>query len=212
MSAPGLPVLLTVANRRCVVVGGGAVGARRARTLRDAGAVVVVVDPRPVAIEGVEHVASRFVPEHLEGAFAVVIATDDAAVNALAADTARRRGILVNAAAPGEGSDAGDFAVMASVARGPLRVGVAGGGPIPSGLVRDRIDALLEPGVGIWAEELEALRHRLHGEESPAVDRVRTLREVASDGGVWSAVAAGDADAIRTAIGDAARRHGASRS
>src|SRR5437763_3115043 len=41
----GLPVLLDVAGRRVVVVGGGQVAARRVRSLQEAGASVHVVAP-----------------------------------------------------------------------------------------------------------------------------------------------------------------------
>ena len=42
---PSYPLTLRVAGRRCVVVGAGPVGARRARSLVEAGAQVVVVAP-----------------------------------------------------------------------------------------------------------------------------------------------------------------------
>jgi uroporphyrin-III C-methyltransferase / precorrin-2 dehydrogenase / sirohydrochlorin ferrochelatase len=45
MTTPGYPLLLNVAGRRCVVVGGGPVAARRARGLVAAGAAVVVIAP-----------------------------------------------------------------------------------------------------------------------------------------------------------------------
>ena len=44
-----LPIQLRVEGRRCLVVGGGTVGTRRAKALIDAGADVVVVDPVPSA-------------------------------------------------------------------------------------------------------------------------------------------------------------------
>ncbi len=45
MTGPGYPLLLDVAGRRCVVVGGGPVAARRARALAAAGAEVDLVAP-----------------------------------------------------------------------------------------------------------------------------------------------------------------------
>ena len=47
-SAPGYPVILDVSGRRCLVVGGGPVAARRARGLLVSGARVTVVAPEVV--------------------------------------------------------------------------------------------------------------------------------------------------------------------
>jgi uroporphyrin-III C-methyltransferase / precorrin-2 dehydrogenase / sirohydrochlorin ferrochelatase len=45
MSRPDYPLTLDVTGRRVVVVGGGPVAARRARSLLDAGALVEVISP-----------------------------------------------------------------------------------------------------------------------------------------------------------------------
>ena len=85
---PTYPVGLRLAGRRVVVVGGGNVAQRRVPTLIAAGAEVYVVSPVVTpAIEGL--VGSREVVWHergfedsdLDGAWYVMAATDDAAVN-----------------------------------------------------------------------------------------------------------------------------------
>ena len=43
----GYPVMLEVRERRCVVIGGGAIGEVKVRGLLDAGAHVTVIDPAP---------------------------------------------------------------------------------------------------------------------------------------------------------------------
>ncbi len=209
MNAVGLPVVLSVVGRRCVVVGGGAVGARRATTLRDAGARVVVVDPIQCELEGVEIVAAPFAEEMLDGAFLVVVSTNDARVNTEVARAARSRGVLINAAAPCGDGEFGDFSVMSSVERGPIRIGVAGGGPVASLLVRDRIESCLPTGLSVWADELEGLRDSLRAEEPSSPRRSALLREIARDPMVSAAIEAGDSKAIREAIAAAARAAGA---
>jgi siroheme synthase-like protein len=87
---------------RCVVVGGGAVGTRKAITLAEAGARVTVVSPRITAAleravsEGrVKWEAEPFDEEHLRDTFLVVAATDDEAANAAVAEAAFRRSVLL---------------------------------------------------------------------------------------------------------------------
>ena len=44
-----LPIFIDVSGRPCVVIGGGDIAARKARTLIDAGAAVVVISPELTA-------------------------------------------------------------------------------------------------------------------------------------------------------------------
>ena len=140
--APGLfPVALNVAGRRCVVVGGGPVGERKARALAEAGANVIVVAPTLTSArlaEDVEaghvcHTAAAFAPEHLDGVFLAIAATDRPDVNAAVAQAARARGVLVNLAAPVEAppapnsGGAGSGKPVALPVSGTPRIGGGGG-------------------------------------------------------------------------------------
>lgn len=106
-----LPVALDIRNRACVVVGGGAVGTRKAMTLARAGANVTVISPDistqlagEIGAGRVRWVGERFRAEHLVGAFLVVLATDDAHLNAAAAHIAARQGVLACDASSADGS------------------------------------------------------------------------------------------------------------
>lgn len=107
-----LPVGLDLHDRPCLVVGGGAVGTRKARTLTRVGARVTVVAPEISDELAGDARAGRlrwlrepFRPEHLEGARLAVLATDDPALNARAASEATARGILTCDASSAEGSE-----------------------------------------------------------------------------------------------------------
>lgn len=120
----GLPAVLNVSGRRCVVVGAGAVALRRARALRKAGAAVRVIAPAArTAMDalGVEWVRRGYQTGDLAGAMLVVVATDDPAVNARVATDARAAGVLVNRA---DDPRAGDFAVPAHQRHGPVTIAV----------------------------------------------------------------------------------------
>src|SRR3954453_10515478 len=95
MTGMRYPLFLDLQGRRVLVVGGGAVGSRRSRALRDAGADVLVVDPSPSADlpDGVTVEVRAFTLDDLAGAWLVVVCTDDSAVTAAVAAAAHDAGI-----------------------------------------------------------------------------------------------------------------------
>ena len=144
---------LDLSGRRVLVVGAGVVGMRRARRLLEDGAQVVLVDPAPsddarrVASHGdVELVERAVAVEDLEGAWLVVAATADPAVNAeVAAWAAERRTWCVNAS---DGRD-GTARIAATSTHGDLAVGVVSTGdpdPRRAGAVRDALALHVESG------------------------------------------------------------------
>jgi siroheme synthase-like protein len=205
------PVALNVAGRRCVIVGGGPVGERKARALVEAGANVVVVAlaltaaglAEDVRAGHVCHVAAPFTPEHLEGAFLAIAATDRPEVNAAVAHAARARGVLVNLAAPPAENDArddfGDFATMASVRRGDLLIAVSTGGAGPALAARLKRD-LGERFGPEWADfvallgEMRVCARQILPDEAA---RTSALRRLAASDAVRLALARGDVDGAR---------------
>lgn len=145
-----LPVGLDLRGRPCLVVGGGTIGARKVLTLGRAGARVTLVSPeaaddvRAEAAAGrIEWLRERFAPGHVEGAFLVVIATDDPAVNGAAAEAAERAGALVCDATS---ADRSQVIFGATVAHGDATISVFTDGRDPAGArrTRDHIASLLE--------------------------------------------------------------------
>jgi len=143
--------MLRVSGRRCVVVGGGGVACRRAGALHRAGAEVVVV----AAAIGLENEnalmrSARVIHRRpyrrgdLDGAWLVVIATDDPAVNRAIAVDAQTGGVLVNRADDPSG---GDFEVPAHAHHGPVTLAVHTGGVSASaaGMIRRELSAALDP-------------------------------------------------------------------
>ncbi len=143
----GFAVLLDVTGRRAVVVGGGAVAARRARALHEAGADVLVVAPHitdDIRALGVATAGRPFAATDLDGAWLVMACTDDTRVNAaVAAAAAARRVFCVRADAAAEGT-----ARSAAVARFDGLTVAVNGGDDPSRAValRDAIATALAVG------------------------------------------------------------------
>ena len=102
-------------------------------------AAVVIVSPTvcpdieiAVGIGAAQHIAAEFDAAHLAGAFLVIAATDNAAVNSFVARTASDTGVLCNLAAPGDDNGSGDFATLATMRRGDLQFTVSTGGAGPA--------------------------------------------------------------------------------
>jgi siroheme synthase-like protein len=169
-----LPLQLRVRGRRCLVVGAGPVGTRRAATLAAAGAEVVLVAPEPcadaeqLARDGLVELRRRSVLDHdVQGCLLVVTATGVRDVDASIARAAVASGALVNRADGGAG---GDVELPAVVRRGPVQVAVSTGGAAP-GLARElarRLDDALgavtgldDAGVALLVDLVAELRTEL---------------------------------------------------
>lgn len=159
-----LPLFLEIVDRLVVVVGGGAVAARKVRSLLQHGARVRLISPElEESLRGehegtrIEWVARRFQPSDADGAFLVFAATNDPKVNAEAASTGRARGALVSVA---DDFAASDFQLGAVVEKRDVVVAIATGGksPAASRLIRDRIESSLTGGLLDLVEMLGDLR------------------------------------------------------
>jgi uroporphyrin-III C-methyltransferase/precorrin-2 dehydrogenase/sirohydrochlorin ferrochelatase len=144
----GVPALLDLAGRRAVVVGGGRVGSRRAGLLARAGADVLVIAPTVQAgLESQAGITVRRRPYRagdLDGAWFVVAATDDPAVNGRVAEQAAALRVFCVRADLASGGSARLPAVARS---GALSVAVnAGGDPRRAADLRDLIALALDTG------------------------------------------------------------------
>ncbi|HLI74039.1 MAG TPA: NAD(P)-dependent oxidoreductase [Acidimicrobiales bacterium] len=186
VSGPLYPVGLVVAGRRCLVVGGGHVAARKIAALVACGAAVTVVAPQvheaigELAATG-DLAAVDDVPLDVQlrpyrageaaGYRLVVAATGDEAVDDAVYRDAEAAGVWVNVA---DDPARCTFVLPAVARRGDVTVAVATGGTSPALAVwlRDRIG----DDVGPWAGELAALlaearaRVRARGRSTESVD------------------------------------------
>ena len=142
---------LDLRGRRCLVVGGGQTGERKARALLSCGAKVTVVSPtvtpRLAALAIVGRVVERRRPfrrSDLRGCAVVVAATGNPAVDDAVAALARRARALVNVV---DRPERCDFIVPSVLRRGQLQIAVSTGGRSP-GLAREirrRLEVLFGP-------------------------------------------------------------------
>ena len=137
-------------GRRVVVVGGGAVAARRVPALINEGADVLVVAPtiqpslKLLADDGLLKWLPRDFDRHdLAGAWLVQIATTDPHVNAAAADEARQLGIW---AVRADDASLSDALTPATATLGDVSLSVLTGDPRRTKVIRDRLAAGVRDG------------------------------------------------------------------
>jgi precorrin-2 dehydrogenase/sirohydrochlorin ferrochelatase len=193
------PVFLDVRGRRCIVVGGGQVAERKALALFDAGADLDLVSPEltPILHElahngKITHHSKHFDEQDLAGAYLVIAATNDAAVNEVVTRASRKAGILVNAATS---PDEGTFVVPSVVRRGDLLIAIStcGDSPALARKVREDLERSYGPEYGVFLEKMAMLRRRMLQEVADE-DVRRKIYQAVVDSDVLYLLKAGQAD------------------
>ncbi len=130
------PVNLDIKGKSCLVVGGGAVGTRKVKTLVSCGAHVTVVSH--MFTDSLRHLAKTttidlegrpYTPSDLDGKFLVIVATDDSAFNVRVSRDAEEVGILCNVA---DYPKACNFVLPAVVQRGDMTLSISTSGKSPA--------------------------------------------------------------------------------
>jgi precorrin-2 dehydrogenase/sirohydrochlorin ferrochelatase len=180
VDVPLYPVNLLVAGRRCLVVGGGPVAARKAEGLLACGAVVHVVatevGPDVRALPGVSWEERPYQPGDLAGYRLVVTATGAPEIDAAVFADGEAAGTWVNSADDPANCS---FTLPAVVRRGPVVVTVSTGGHSPALAVwlKQRIGAQIGPEyevlAGLLSEQRDAVR--AEGRSTEGVDWQRAL-------------------------------------
>ncbi len=133
---PYYPIYIDIEDRAVLIVGGGAVCARKAETMMRYGARVTIVSP-----EITEEIAAweqadmltvhrkMYMESDLEGASIVIASTDDPCVNARVARDCRRRRIPVNVV---DVTHLCEFIVPAIIEKGSIQIAISTGGKSPA--------------------------------------------------------------------------------
>ena len=183
---PLLPVFVKLEGRRCLVVGGGAIGLQKVRSLLDCGAKVTVIAPESgsdictLAEQGkIDWLRRKYDPDDIAGHLLVIAATDDTEVNHAVYQDAVAAGVLANAV---DDPPYCDFYFGSVVRRGPLQIGISTTGESPAFAqrLRQQLELLLDEGTGPWLERLGALRREVLATYSAGEERNHLLRTLAT--------------------------------
>ena len=213
------PVFLRLEGRRCVVVGGEAAAATKARACLVAGATVTVVAPEIApdlaADAAVRHVARAYQPGDLAGAALAYATVRDPVVVRQLVDEAERERVLLNVV---DVPEACAFFAPAIAARGDLQIAVGTGGASPAlaARLRTELAAHIGPEYEPFVAILGAVRRVLASDParrdvvsalaaSPLLDLLRAGRRAEID--ALLARVAGDGctlDRLGVSVGDGA--------
>jgi len=138
------PVSLDIKNRKCLVVGGGGVGARKVVTLLDSGAKVTVISPvvrrslLELADRGLITLEKRpYRKTDLDGMFLVIGTTDDEELNRQISIDAEKLNMLCNIA---DRPKVCNFILPSIVNRGDLTISISTSGKSPALAKKLRIE------------------------------------------------------------------------
>jgi precorrin-2 dehydrogenase / sirohydrochlorin ferrochelatase len=164
------PVNLDISGRRCLVVGGGRVGARKVVTLNQCGAVVTVVSPeasaRILQLAAEKAIVLKQRPyrsSDMDDMFLVIGATDDEMLNRRINADAEHRKLLCNIA---DRPEICNFILPAIVRRGDfvMAISTAGKSPAFAKHLRKRLETQFGPEYGLVLDLMGAIRSRLLAE------------------------------------------------
>jgi precorrin-2 dehydrogenase/sirohydrochlorin ferrochelatase len=171
------PIFLEVSGRRVVLIGGGAIAARKAEPLLKAGARLVVVaerisDALRELCRGTtaEMIEGRYSKDYLSGAMLAIAATDDDKLNQRIYKDCQQLEILCNVV---DSPVLCDFFVPAVVKRGDLQIAICteGRSPAYAGHIRKKIEKIFTEKHGEFLAELEAIREHVIEEVSDPAER-----------------------------------------
>ncbi|MET1253579.1 siroheme synthase CysG [Aliikangiella maris] len=164
-----LPITVQMQGRRCLIVGGGEVAARKLKHLLKAQSQVVMLSPcfstevKEIALKHADSVAligETFVPEIIKDFYLVVAATDDKFVNRQVSIAAQKQNIWVNVV---DDLELSTFIMPAVIDRSPLLIAVSSSGisPVLARKIREKIEWLLPRNLGSLLERLKDLRPKI---------------------------------------------------
>ncbi|HEX5539035.1 MAG TPA: siroheme synthase CysG [Methylophilaceae bacterium] len=203
-----LPIFIKLKNRRCVVVGGGDVAARKVLMLLKAEAGVTVVAPQlcaelaqRAAAGEVVYLQANFAAEQLDAACLVVAATDDERVNAAVSQVAQQRNIPVNVV---DAPHLCTFTMPSIIDRSPVVIAISSGGaaPVLARLLRARLETMIPAAYGRLAMLAAEFRSRVRQRFATSQQR-RIFWEEAFQGVIAERVFAGQDGAARAALDQA---------
>lgn len=203
------PIMLDVRGKLAVVVGGGRVGMRKVRSLREAGARVRLVAPELADesdLQEVELLLEDYHAAALVGAALVFGCTDDHELNTQISRDARQIGALVNAVDQPEDCD---FYVPAIVGDGDVIVAVGTGGcsPALAGKLKSIVGAALPERIGEYAAALACMRDKVKAAVDDVDRRGVILKSLTSDEAM-RAFLDGGADALEAMADEQIRQEG----
>ena len=174
------PVILKLTGKKCVIIGGGEVAARKLNTLCEAGAEVTIVAPEFCDL--LQKAARKYQCQlindcynvrYLQQAFVVIAATNDVAVNRQI--TAAAPLLCNNITEP----ELSNFTVPSSFTQGDITVALATGGmPAFTRMLKKRLQEVITPDIAAFNDFLRQQRHIVQQIPSTPAQRTTFWRQI----------------------------------
>jgi precorrin-2 dehydrogenase/sirohydrochlorin ferrochelatase len=184
-----LPLFIDLGSRLVVIFGGGSVGERKARLFQDYCRVIVVSKTftegllkmeEDGSVELIRADLSRGWDNYLIGAFIIIPATNDLALNRSIEQDASAKGILVNNV-----DGAGDIVVPSLIRKGPIAIAISTESPALSKYIRLRLERELGENFEGMARLLGQIRKELKERVPDQKERSSIIWSILSDDEVW---------------------------
>ncbi len=181
------PIFLDLADRRTVVIGAGSVAIRKAQSLLDAGARVVIVTDKAsdtavafCAENNIELITSGYAKSYLSPASLVIASTNDSELNSRIYYDCQELAILCNVV---DQPHLCDFYVPALVQRGCLQIAIGTDGACPAyaGHLRRKLEEQFTEDHSRFMVELEAVRKKVIEKIPVLADRKSLLGKLVDD-------------------------------
>ena len=176
------PIHLNVTGKKCVIIGGGKVAYRKACSLKESGADVVVVSPEVcpemVNEEGLVLIKKEYEECFLDGALLVIAATDNEAINKNVTEDAEKRSIIVNVV---DYPERCSFIVPSTISRGDLCISISTGGASPAVAkrIREELEAVFGKEYEEYLDLLTEMRSLAMSSIEDSVKRRKVLQRLA---------------------------------
>lgn len=202
-----LPIFFNIAQRPCIVIGGGDVATRKVIMLRKAQGQVTVISPELCeelremhAQREIDYVPAEFHAEQLTSACLVIAATDDEAVNEAVSVAAKRLNIPVNVV---DAPALCTFTMGSVIDRSPVVIAISseGNAPVLARHIRSKIETMLPAAYGRIATIAGEFRDQVKAKFSNLSARRRFWEEVLN-GPLVERVLSGQEQAARELLGE----------
>lgn len=201
------PIFLEMEGKTALVVGGGRVAQRKVETLLNYGASISLVSNglTDKLKELVEYgrllfLGEEFMEKHLDGVSLVFAATDDKHLNHRVSESARKRGLLINAVdQPSECN----FIVPAIVKRGDLAIAVSTSGKSPAlaKYIRQRLESQFGKEYEVFLNFMGSLRREVQSLGLSQKENSRIFHEIINSD-ILDAMANNDWGKVEVTLGN----------
>jgi len=199
------PVFLQLEGKIALVVGGGKVAQRKVESLLRYGASIHIISKvltdklkQLIDIREVRFLGEEMRDDFLDEAFIVIAATDDKKLNSKVSESARKRGLLVNAV--DQPADC-NFMVPSIVKKGDLSIAISTSGKSPAlaKKIRKELDGQFGNEYEIFLNLMGGLRKEILGMGFSQEENSRIFHEIVN-GGIIEAIARNDLAKVESSL------------